>query len=181
MTDLRMRPRFALDVGCTVDTLVANLRERIEDADPALEGFFTPQHCVLRIPPERQSLWSPELDLTFEGRAGDEAGIRVRCLFGPRPAVFTGFAFLYAALAAVGFGGLLWGLAQLTLDQVPWGLAVSGGSLLAIGAVHAASFVGQGLAAAQMYQLRRYLDVCVEGAEREARAAPRSPLDSARL
>jgi hypothetical protein len=181
MADLRMRPRFALDVACDGDALVATLRERIEETDPALEGFFTPEHCVLRIPPERQALWSPELDLTFERSGNDEAGVHVRCLFGPRPAVFTGFAFLYAALAAVGVGGLFWGLAQVTLDQTPWGLAVTGGSLLAIGAVYASSFVGQGLAAAQMYQLRRHLDAGVEAAEREARAAPRTPLDSARL
>jgi hypothetical protein len=181
MADLRLRPRFALDVACDVDVLVATLRDRIEENDPALEGFFTPRHCVLRIPPERQALWSPELDLTFERSGDDEAGLRVRCLFGPRPAVFTGFAFLYAVLAAIGVGGLLWGLAQVTLAQTPWGLAATAGSLAAIGAVYAASFIGQGLAAAQMYQLRRYLDVCVEAAEREACAAPRTPLDSARL
>lgn len=181
MPDLRMRPRFALDVACDGDALVESLREGIGETDPALEGFFSPEHCVLRIPPERQALWSPELDLTFERPGNDEAGVRVRCLFGPRPAVFTGFAFLYAALAALGIGGLLWGLAQLTLGQTPWGLAVAGGSVLAIGAVYASSFVGQGLAAAQMYQLRRYLDGCVEAAEHEAHAAPRTPLDSARL
>jgi hypothetical protein len=181
MADLRLRPRFALDVACDVDALVATLREGVEKSDPALEGFFTPEHCVLRIPPDRQSLWSPELDLTFERRGHDRAGIRVRGLFGPRPAVFTGFAFLYAVLAAVGVGGLLWGLAQVTLGQAPWGLAATGGSLAAIGGVYAASFIGQGLAAAQMYQLRRCLDVCVEAAEREARIAPRTALDSARL
>ena len=59
-----MRPRFALEVACDTATLVASLRDHLDEADPALEGFFTIQHCVLRIPPDRQALWSPELDLT---------------------------------------------------------------------------------------------------------------------
>ncbi len=170
MADLGMRPRFQLDVACETATLVATLHKRIGDTDPALEGFFDPGHCVLRIPPERRALWSPELDLTFEASEKGEGWVRVRCLFAPRPAVWTGFAFLYAAMTAFAVGGILWGFAQLTLEQAPWAFAAPGGSLVGMAILYAASFIGQGLAAAQMYQLRRYLDVCVQAAEREARA-----------
>lgn len=181
MADLRMRPRFAVDLGCEAETLVRLLRDRTPDAEPPLEGSFDPRHCVLRIPAERRALWSPELDLTFEERGDGSPGVRVRCLFGPRPEVFTGFAFAYAALTAAGLGGAFWGLAQLTLGQPPWGLLATAGAVLAIGGVYASSFVGRGLAATQMYQLRRHFDVCVEAAESAARATPRTALDSARL
>jgi len=181
MADLRMRPRFGLELDCEADDLVAVLRDRTSESDPALEGSFDAAHCVLRIPDARRALWSPELDLTFERRTDGAPGVRARCLFGPRPEVFTGFAFVYAALATIGLGGAFWGLAQATLGDPPWGFAVTGAAAVAIGAVYASSFIGRGLAAAQMYQLRRHLDVCVEEAERRARAAPRTALDSARL
>jgi hypothetical protein len=181
MTDLRMRPRFQLDVACEAETLVRVLRDRIEDSDPGLEGFFDPRHCVLRIPPARRAFWSPELDLTFERREDGGPGVRVRCLFGPRPGVWTGFAFVYAALAALAFVGALCGVAQVTLGEPLWGFAATGIALAAIGAVYAGSFIGQGLAAAQMYQLRRYLDVCIAAAEQRAFAEPRTALDSAQL
>jgi hypothetical protein len=181
MADLRMRPRFAVDAACGAEALVRALRDGIADSDPPLEGTFEPRHCVLRIPEARRSLWSPELDLTFERSGAEGPGVRVRCLFAPRPPVWTGFAFVYAALAVAGLAGALYGMAQLTLGEPPWAFAATGASLLAIAGVYAASFVGQGLAAAQMYQLRSYLDASLEAAEARERAAPRSPFDSARL
>jgi hypothetical protein len=184
MTDLKMRPRFAETVACDAALLVDTLREAIDGADPPLEGHFAPTHCVLRIPPERRSFWSPELDLTFEPLAEDGGageGIRVRCLFAPRPAVWTGFAFVYAVLAAVAVGGALYALAQLTLGAAPRALLVSAGALALLAVIYGASFIGQGLAAGQMYELRRYLDEGLERAAARGRARPRTPFDSARL
>jgi hypothetical protein len=182
--DLKMRPRFAVDVPCEVETLVEALRASVADADPGLEGHFDPAHCVLRIPSARRSFWSPELDLTFESREPAEApagGLRVRALFAPRPPVWTGFAFVYAVLAVVALAGALYGLAQLTLGEPPRALGASAAALALIGGVYAATFIGRGLAATQMYELRRALDDAVERAEARARATPRTPLDSARL
>jgi hypothetical protein len=105
----------------------------------------------------------------------------VRCLFTPRPSVWTGFAFVYAVLAAAGIAGGLYGLAQLALTRPPWGLALAPAALVLIAGVYGATFVGQGLAASQMYELRRCLDASLERAETRARLAPKTPLDSARL
>lgn len=171
---VRMRPRFAVEVPAGAEAVVRALREAVAEAEPPLEGDLEPGHCVLRIPEARRSLWSPELDLTFEALEAAR-GVRVRCLFAPRPPVWTGFAFLYAALACAALAGLLYALAQLTLGEPPLALAVSAGALAAIGGVYAASFVGQGLAAAQMYELRRALDVGLGRAEARARAAAASP------
>ena len=181
MAELRMRPRFAVDVACDVETLVGVLEERLAATEPPLEGFFHERHCVLRVPPERRALWSPELDLTFERSLHAEPGVHVRCMFGPRPAVFTGFAFAYAALSALGILGALFGLGQLPLGQPPVGFVATGVAVVLIAAVYASSFFGQGLALSQMYQMRRYLEACTEAAERQAQAEPRTPFDSARL
>ncbi len=181
MADIAMRPRFQLHVACDAETLVEMLRDQIEESDPRLEGFFDARHCVLRIPPARRAFFSPELDVTFERFEDGRPGVCVRCLFGPRPAVWTGFAFVYAALAAAGVLGALWGTAQLTVGESPWALAAPGIALLAMGAVYASSFIGQGLAAAQMYQIRSYLADCIEKSEHKARVEPRTSLDSAQL
>ena len=181
MAELRMRPRFSLDVACDAELLVRLLEDRIETHDVPLEGSFHARHCVLRVPREQRALWSPELDLIFEPAPDDEPGVHVRCVFGPRPAVFTGFAFAYAVLGAFGVLGALFGLGQLPLDQPPWGFAVTAGALVAISAVYASSFMGQGLALAQMYEQRRYLAESIEAAEQQAHARPTTAFDSARL
>ncbi len=175
MADLQMRPRFAVDVTCDVETLVAVLEEHVGQADPRLEGYFHPSHCVVRIPEARRAFWSPELDLTFERLApppGDPpGGYRVRGLLGPRPAVWTGFAFVFAVLGAGGVAGALYGLAQLGLGQTPLGLLAVPAALTLAGLVYASSFLGQGLALGQMYELRRTFDASVEVAEARARRA----------
>ena len=183
MADLRMRPRFKIAVHSDAETVASAVRESA--AEGGFEGIFAPDHCVLRLPEAQRALWSPELDLTFVplSEEGDEAprGVRVRCLFTPRPAVWTGFAFVYAALAAAGLGGLFYGLAQLTLGDSPSALAAAPIALMLIGGIYGATFIGQGLAASQMYELRRVLDVALERAEQSSRSAPTTPLDSAQL
>ena len=180
MADLQMRPRFAVDVSCDVETLVTMLEENAAQADPPLEGHFDPGHCVLRIPETRRAFWSPELDLTFERlepeTGGPPASHRVRCLFAPRPAVWTGFAFVFAVLGAAGGASALFGFAQLTLGQPPFALLGMPVALALAALTYALSFVGQGLALTQMYELRRALDVSVERAEEQARRVAREQM-----
>ena len=184
MADLKMRPRFAVDVRCCAKTVAAKLAEHIADTDPPLEGHFDPAHCVLRVTEDRRYFRSPELDLTFDeldfgGEAGE--GVRVRCLFTPRPAVWTAFAFVYSVIAVAGLAGGLFGVAQLSLGRSPWALWVPVAAAVLIAAIYGATFIGQGLAATQMYELRRYLDDGLERAEAYARSTPRTPFDSAQL
>lgn len=184
MSDFEMRPRFAVEVACGAEALVRALREGVAHVDPPLEGHFDAEHCVLRVPDERRHFWSPELDLTFEPLAGNDGsgeGVRLRCLFGPRPPVWTGFVFAYAMLGLVGLSGAIFGLAQLATGAVPWGLAVPAVCAALAGFVYGATFIGQGLAATQMYEMRSFLDASLEEAEARALARPRTPLDSARL
>ncbi len=169
MADLRMRPRFAVDVSCDVETFVSVLEARAVHAAPPLEGHFDPGHCVLRIPKARRAFWSPELDITFDRpEPGMNGRHLVRCLLGPRPEVWTGFAFVFAVLGAASVVGLLYGLAQLTLGESPSALLAIPVALVLGGLTYASSFIGQGLALAQMYELRRTLDETVVRAEAQA-------------
>ncbi len=185
MADVGMRPRFSLSTPCDVETLVTVLHEGAENASPPLEGVFGAEHCVLSLPEERRSFWSPELDLTFEsldaGGVEPSRGVRVRCLFAPRPSVWTGFAFVYAMLAAIALASGLYGIAQLGLGESPSGLGVAMVASLALGGLYVASLIGQGLAAEQMYELRAHLDGALARAEERARQTPRTSLDGARL
>ena len=174
MPNLKLRPRFAVDAACDATALVRELEERAPRADPPLAGHFDDAHCVLRIPPPRCAFFTPELDVTFEDRpeAAPGHGVRVRCLFSPRPAIWTGFAFAYAMLALTGLSGLILGIAQLSLGLAAWGLLVTLGCLACLGVVYASSYVGQRLAASQMDEIRRCLDACLERAEARARSEP---------
>jgi hypothetical protein len=176
----QQRPRFAVELVCDVDDVMVALRGRMEGNLQGVAGTFSRRHGVLKIPKERRSFWSPELSLSVEPCDADMQ-TRVRCVIAPAPQIWTGFVFTYLTLFLIGLSGLIYGLAQLSLGHPPFALGVP---LVAMGLsafVYGAAFIGQGLGADEVYQLRAYLDGCLEQAAERGRRRPKTALDSARL
>lgn len=160
MNTLRMRPRFELYAPGPPATHLDRLRRRLEAPDAPIQGGVYPGHAVLRMAPESEHFWSPHLSLDVER---DGADTRIRGLFGPRPAVWSLFVFLYAALAFVGVMGSLLGLSQwmLGMDALAlWSLPAA--LVLALG-VYGIARVGRGLGGEQMEELRVFLDDVLAG------------------
>lgn len=177
----RQRPRFSVELACRVDDVMDALRERIDGGVPDVVGAFSRRHGVLKIPLEHRRFWSPELSLTVEPVDEATERTRVRGRFAPHPQIWTGFVFVYLTLFLIGLSGLVYGLAQLTLERTPVALWVPLASLGLSAFVYGATFIGQGLGAEEMYQLRGTLDGCLEAAEARGRRRPKTSFDSARL
>lgn len=110
------------------------------------------QHIVLRIDPEKQHFWSPQLDISMDDSDGDETVLR--CLIAPMPAIWTLYVFLYSVLGLGGIVALMAGFSQWALNHSPWAwyfLPVS-----AVGAVLMVLFAkfGQQLALEEMQLLK---------------------------
>lgn len=52
---------------------------------------------------------------------------RHACRFSPHPAVWTGFMGVYGVFVMLAAAGLMYGWAQTTVDEYPWGLWVAAG------------------------------------------------------
>ena len=74
---------------------------------------------------------------------------------------------IYGVLGMVALFALVFGYGQWSTGATPWGAAVSLGAVGAIGFVYGAAFIGQGLGAEQMYELRRELDLILDELERD--------------
>lgn len=181
MAQPRMRPRFAIELVCTIEDVMSELRGQLPDNVRGLEGVFSKRHGVLRFPEERRHFWSPQLSLTVESIDEDEHRTRVRGVFSPHPQVWTAFVFVYLTLFVLGFFGLMYGFAQLGLGHRPDALLVPAVTSVLGAGVYAASFVGQGLGAEEMYHLRASLDDCMSGAEKNAATRPKTSRDSSQL
>jgi hypothetical protein len=181
MAQPRMRPRFALDLACTIEDVMAALRERLPDNAQGLEGVFSKRHGTVKVPDERWTFWSPQLGLTVESIDDDDHRTRVRGVFSPHPHIWTAFVFAYLTLFVLGFFGLMYGFAQLGLGRTPTALYVPATSATLGAGLYAASFIGQGLGAGEMYYLRSYLDECLEAAEQACLERPKTSRDSAQL
>lgn len=108
--------------------------------------------------PSAVHLWSPQLRLELSEVDG-QTDIRAR--FSPHPHVWT----LYLAIHVIGaFGTLgagIFGLSQHLVGQSPWALWALPAAPVLAALVWALAFVGQGLAAEQMYALRRFVEEAV--------------------
>lgn len=181
----RMRPSFIAEARCRPEDAMAILREQIKVNSQRVEGTFSKRHCVLCRPEERQRFWSPCLDLTVEdvGRASpqdevDENRIRVWGTFSPRPEIWTGFVFAIGTLVVVSILSLLFAVAQLLLGDRPWALLVPAVAILIAAGLHASALIGQGLSGDDMYQMRAYVDACLQEAEELAQRRAVLPPDA---
>lgn len=187
----RMRPRFSLEPACGADDVMRALRDaealRLQTAggERRVEGTFSERHGVLMLPEVERQFWSTQLGLTVQAPHvapdGTPRPTRVLGVFSPQPEIWTAYVFAIGLLALVGACGAMYAVVQLTLGQAPSGLLASLIALLVGALVYTSTLVGQGLAAEEMYELRRHLDACIDEAEARARRAPATARESAQL
>ena len=123
------------------------------------------------------------MSLTIEAATANpqEHPTRIRGFFSPHPHIWQAFVFIYLTLFATGFFAAMFGLAQLFLARTPSAFLISIGAAALAAFVYGATFIGQGLGAAEMYTLRRFLDETIEQVEERSRREPRAARDSAQL
>ncbi len=155
----RIRPTFRLeltDKSCWLEALALQLEK---DNAPVV-GMCFRRHAVIQVPKPARHFWSPNLNI--EIRTEEEGQIFLHGRFGPQPNIWTGFMALYGVLILVALIGAVLGFSQLGLGSMPWGLMLVP-ACLGMGAfVYGAGFIGQGLSAEQMYEMRSFVDDVLE-------------------
>lgn len=151
----KLRPSFSIPLAVEGEAVLDLLRDRLKTPDAPVIGQVLKRDAWLRTPRGTRSLLSPSLNLELEET---DAGPRLRGRFAPHPNVWTGFMAVLMIIGLLGCAGLMYGLAQLTVRETPWGLAAVPAALGLMAFVVGGSFIGQGLSASEMCTLRRFLD-----------------------
>jgi hypothetical protein len=158
----RMRPRFRIPVSGDGSAVLEQLASQLQTPDNLLTGQTVRGHAYIQLTEERRSMLSPVLNLELdEGSDGTVLSGR----YSPAPNVWTGFMALYIFLGLCGFAGLMYGWAQTTVDEFPWGFFAFPASLALMAFVYGAAVIGQGLTADEMYDLRAFVDRAVDRSE----------------
>ena len=151
---LRIRPRFKEEVLLTQQEIKEKIKLQLAENPDQWLGKIVDNHVILRIPPEQQHYWSPQLTLELEEHGKSTI---IRGLFGPKPGVWTMFVFFYSAIGFLTLMGLIFGLSQMMLNMNAYGLwAVPVGLFIMIG-LFAMSKIGQRLGHDQMHLLNKLL------------------------
>jgi hypothetical protein len=149
-----VRPRFRLELPCTVPDFEARLKAALANEDCPVEGRVISGHATLWLPAEEQHYWSPQLGLSFEE---DGEGTLLRGLYGPRPQVWTMFVLFYsiigfAVLVIAVFGMSYWTLGKSIM--ILWWVPVLAALFLTL---YLVAYFGQRLGRDQMMILDRFL------------------------
>jgi hypothetical protein len=158
----RPRPRFDLHSDVAPGDLLTHFQQSIQ-ASPHIGGLVVPENGTVEMTlvDVHVRIWSPQLSLLITEK-GSGAAIKAR--FGPHPNVWGLFLAGYAISGMLACGLLLFGCVQAFLDQTPWALYASPIALLGVALVYGAAYVGQGLGAGQMHDLRQFLGQTLESA-----------------
>lgn len=151
----RMRPIFELPLRSDGQVALARLDARLTDDGADYIGQVIPGHAIVKLPRERRSLLSPMLSLDVTERDGRPV---LRGRFTPHPNVWTGFMAVYGIVAMLGLTGLMYGFAQMTVDETPWSMLAAPAAVALIAFVYGATLIGQGLTADEMHELRSFVE-----------------------
>ena len=150
-----MRPHFEIALRDDGRATLGAVREGLAQPDSPFIGDVLATHAYLRLPRDRRSLLSPNLNLQLLEERGE---VSLRGSFTPHPSVWMGFMAVFFTLGMIGLAGLMYGLAQLTVDETPWAMAATPVCLALIAFVYGGAFVGQGLVQDEMYAMRAWVE-----------------------
>ena len=133
------------------------------DSEHAVEVGGRGHYVVFAGQEKGRHFWSPQLVMNVEAVEADEHKSELRGLFGPQPAVWTGFAAFYALSIFVAVVGGTWGAAQVALDLNPSGFIFCGVGMVSLALSYVVAWQGQRLGKEEMYALRRHMDAQLDG------------------
>jgi hypothetical protein len=153
---LNLRPRFETVTAVEPNDVLRRLDVALGRDDAPVAGRVYSTSAVLKPRPEAVVFWSPQLQVSVDPHL--PGGSVVRGQFGPRPAIWSLFVALYAAIGFLATMGMIFGYSQMTLGgsgKALWSGPV--GLLLAV-IVHIVARTGRRLGMAQMRELKGFLD-----------------------
>ncbi len=174
---LELRPTFAIGLDEPCGVVLRRLRAQMRAEHVQVRWAQRPggggppstredqDHVALCMDESVRHFWSPWLNIDLQSQDG---GTHVYARYSPHPSVWTGFAFCYLTLGAIGFFALIFSYAStLSGSGKPWiGLITPLCALIALG-LWWASQIGQRLARAEMLALRACLDAALQAKDGE--------------
>lgn len=151
---VNMRPRFRYLIAKPTTQITDELKLALKKNNHPFTGVVTPHHASIHFKKSFQEFFTPHIDLSID--AHDEGSL-IRGIIGPKPQIWTLFAFAHGISGVLALAGLMIGLSQVGMDKPAhafWLLPIGG--ILSLMTYLVAQF-GQKMAQDQTYQLYAFL------------------------
>lgn len=154
MSSFGIRPRFKHLQKGELSQIEQKILGELED-----ENQFTvirlSGHLHIKIHPDEQHFWSPQLDLSFEQ---EEENVIIRGLYGPRPTIWAIFFFGYIVLGILTLFVGMWGLTRWSLGMSSMVLWIIPVLALLAAVMYFMAQTGQKLGAQQMFDIHHFYE-----------------------
>ncbi|WP_338392083.1 hypothetical protein [Fulvitalea axinellae] len=131
------------------------MKEALQSSEKRCVGIVNDNYIVLKVPLEDRHFWSPQLSLTLTEDNGETL---IKGRYGPKPSVWTLFAFGYAALGILTLFIGMYGLSTWSLGMdssaLWWIPALVGLAVL----LYLSAQAGQKIGAEQMFTLHHFFE-----------------------
>jgi len=122
---IRVRPRFRIHSERSSSEIEEHFRNKLKEEDHSYEGRVIEGHVVIKVIPEEQHYWSPQLSLSMEEETDGKT--LIRGLYGPNPGVWLMFTIVHIATSVAAMFVLIIGLSNMSLglsSMILWSLPV---------------------------------------------------------
>ena len=138
-----IRPRFTLKSNASVDNICSRYKVILMTKNQVLSGKV--RHGYISVFPSSDHMhyWSPHLSVTLEQDEENPNQTVIRGLYGPTPAVWTMFVFIYAIIALATVIIFIIGFANMSIGEsgrILWALPIL---IILLLSIYATSYYGQ--------------------------------------
>jgi hypothetical protein len=159
-TGFQIRPRFEVSSDYEVTELETTMKQALKKEDAPCAGKVRYGYVSLYPSDEDKHYWSPHLSVSIEEHT-EQKGSLLRGLYGPSPAVWTMFVFVYGIIAVAIVIALVIGFANMSIDEsttILWAVPLL---LLLLGSMYLVSSIGQKKGHDQIEDIHHFFESCI--------------------
>lgn len=158
LSAIRTRPRFKVITRMSPEEFSSEVTKHLKDRERVLSGYCNSEVGMIKVRQDADKYWAPQLQLRIETSEEAPNSTEIRGVFGPRPAIWTLFAFSYGLGGAILLTTGLYGWIELALGiGHTWVWTNLLGLLLIVGP-YATAQIGQRIAKGHVGVLRTFIE-----------------------
>ncbi|MGV0924397.1 hypothetical protein [Empedobacter tilapiae] len=162
---LLSRPRFKVFTHLSKQEFIDLIKKHLENNSHEYGGYANTEVAMIRVRKDKDKYWHPQLQIRIEEDEDHSNYLVVRGIIGPKPSIWTFFAFLYGLSGAIILTLGLYAISEyIVKGESTWVWSIPGAILLALG-TYLASLYGHYLAKFQLGRLFHFVNSLLNDAE----------------
>lgn len=162
---LLSRPRFKVYTHLSKQEFIELIQKHLQENSQEYGGYANKEIAMIRVRKDKDKYWHPQLQIRIEEDDDHPGYLVVRGIIGPKPSIWTFFAFLYGLSGAVILTLGCYVISEYIVQgKSDWIWSVIIASALGLG-TYLASLYGHQLAKFQLGRLYHFVNALLNDAE----------------